>query len=254
MGDATQLLLQPTFLLYAALGLGIANLWRKHRELRCRLLWVTIPYLLLSLCCTRAVGYLVHAALERTYPPSNEVPRDAQAIVVLSGFVRGLDGMLTKAELGTDALYRCIQAMRLHQKAMRVPILVTGGPIEELQPPTSNAELMAEFLLEQGVERKSLIVEGRSRNTFENAVKSSKLLRERGVRHIVLVTDAEHMFRASGCFRKLGFEVTPSPVRHSEAIQYTLGDFLPNPREAGDFELGVLEWIKIGYYWMRGRL
>lgn len=116
------------------------------------------------------------------------------------------------------------------------------------------AQVMRDFLLGQGVEETSLIVEGRSENTYENAVESGKLLRAREIRHIVLITDAEHMLRASGCFRKQGLEVTPSPVRHWEALQNNLDDYLPNPREAGDFELAVLEWQKIAYYWIRGRL
>ncbi len=88
MGDAPRLLLQPTFLLYVTLGLAIANLWRRRKESRGRLLWVTVPYLLLSLVCTRAAGTLAHRALEWPYPPSDEAPGDAQAIVVLSGYVQ----------------------------------------------------------------------------------------------------------------------------------------------------------------------
>ena len=78
---------------------------------------------------------------------------------------------------------------------------------------------MRDFLIEQGIEDSCLIVESQSENTYENAVESGKLLRTRGVRHVVLITDADHMFRASRCFRKQGLEVTPSPVRHWESIR-----------------------------------
>jgi uncharacterized SAM-binding protein YcdF (DUF218 family) len=192
--------------------------------------------------------------LEWPYSPLDEVPGDAQAIVVLSGSVRGADGMLPKPELGTDTLYRCIQAAKLHQEAKSISVLVSGGPIEGNRSMTSIAQMMRDFLLEQGVEAASLIVEGRSKNTYENAVESAKLLRARGIRRIVLVTNAEHLFRASGCFRKQGLEVIPSPVGHWEAIQNTLNDYLPDPRDAGGFEQAVLEWEKILYYWMRGRI
>jgi uncharacterized SAM-binding protein YcdF (DUF218 family) len=254
LGNAPRLLLQPTFLLYVALGLAIANLWRKRKESRGRLLLVVIPFLLLSLTCTRATGYFAHAALEWPYSASDEVPGDAQAIVVLSGYARGPDGILPRPELGSDTLYRCVHAARLHQKAKNLPVLVTGGPIEGTRPAMSIAQFMKDFLVDQGVEKATLIVEGLSRNTYENAVESSKLLRERGIRRIVLVTDAEHMLRASACFRKQGMEVSPSPVRNSETLQNNLDDYLPNPREAGDFELATLEWEKIVYYWLRGRL
>jgi uncharacterized SAM-binding protein YcdF (DUF218 family) len=256
LGEAPRFLLHPTFLLYIALGLGIANLWRGRKESRGRLLWVTVPFLLLSVACTRASQYLMHVALEWPYRLLKAVPGDAQAIVVLSGAVRGVDGTLREPELGTDTLYRCLHAARLHEKARSLPILVSGGPIEASRsyPATSIAQLMRGFLVGQGVADASLIVEGRSRNTYENAVESSKLLRERGIRRIVLVTDAEHMFRASACFRKQGMEVTPSPVRPTERILNNLDDYLPHFREAGDLESSVFEWEKIVYYWLRGRL
>ena len=40
------------------------------------------------------------------------------------------DGSLPKPELGTDTLYRCLHAAKLHQKAKSLPVLVSGGPIK----------------------------------------------------------------------------------------------------------------------------
>jgi uncharacterized SAM-binding protein YcdF (DUF218 family) len=207
----------------------------------------------LSATCTRAAGYLAHAALEWPYPPSDEVPADAQAIVVLAGYARPADGTLPGPELGVDTLYRCVHAAKLHRKARHLPVLVSGGPIRGSRASISIAQLMRDFLMEQDVDESDLIVEGRSENTYENSVESGKLLRERGIHCVVLVTDAEHMLRAASCFRKQGIDVIPSPVRPWEPIRNNLDDYLPNPREAGDFEGAVLEWQKIAYYWLRGR-
>ncbi|WP_435011874.1 YdcF family protein (plasmid) [Tundrisphaera lichenicola] len=248
------LVLQPTFLLLMLLGLAIANLWRGRYERRRRLVWVTIPYLLLCLSCTRAAGTLAHMALEWPYPPSDAVPGDAQAIVVLSGYVRGANEMVARAELGMDSIYRCLQAVKLHRTAESLPILVSGGRIGADPDEPAAAWLMRDFLIEKGVAPSNLIVEDHSANTRQNSVRSSALLRERDIRHVVLVTDGEHMLRAAGCFRNQGFRVTASPARPWVPLEGVPGDFLPNPRESTDFELAVLEYEKIIYYWIRGWL
>src|SRR5262249_4883172 len=150
-------------------------------------------------------------SLEWPYPPSSEIPDEAEAIVVLSGYVRPPDATRTRAELGADTLYRCLHAVTLHHKRRDCPIVVCGGNPDGTSPGPPYAHAMRDFLRDQGVAELQILVEDHSRTTYENAVKAAELLRERGLRHIVLVTDAEHMFRSAGCFRKQGLEVTPAP-------------------------------------------
>jgi uncharacterized SAM-binding protein YcdF (DUF218 family) len=256
MHTAFSLFLQPTFLLYLLLGVAIANLWRNGKESRIRLLLVTVPFLLLSLACTRAAGIVAHRALEWRYQPLHQVPEDTQAIVVLAGYVRPGDSQQPEPELGTDTLYRCVHAAQLYQNAAgKYPLLVSGGPIKGDARQRTLAGAMRDFLIGQGVAATDLIVEDRSINTYENAVESAKLLKTRGVRRIVLVTDAEHMLRSAACFRKQHLEVTPAPVRRQEFVfPANLDDYVPNPREAGDFELATREWLAIAYYWACDRL
>jgi uncharacterized SAM-binding protein YcdF (DUF218 family) len=49
---------------------------------------------------------------------------------------------------------------------------------------------MREFMLDLGVPAAALLTEERSRNTRENAEMSAKLLRERGIQKVLLVTSA----------------------------------------------------------------
>ena len=55
-------------------------------------------------------------------------------------------------------------------------------------------------------------VEAQSRNTRENALHSAALLREAGVRRIVLVTHGVDMRRAGDEFRAAGLEVIAAPT------------------------------------------
>jgi uncharacterized SAM-binding protein YcdF (DUF218 family) len=55
-------------------------------------------------------------------------------------------------------------------------------------------------------------VDGESRDTHENALRSWELLQPAGVRRIALVTHAWHMPRAQREFERAGFEVVPAPT------------------------------------------
>jgi len=247
--------LRPTFVVLVILALAIANLWRKRQETRARLLWVTVPFVLLCILCTPALGHLAFGTLEWAYPPSEEVPEDAGAIVVLSGHIRPPDALRRRAELGSDTLYRCLHARALYFKTQDRPILVSGGRPGGVPPGPAYAEVMQDFLREQGVPIHHLLVEDRSRNTHENAVESAKLLKERGVRRIVLVVDAVDMLRASWCFQKQGIEVVPSPCNHvATKFHPRIEAFLPSPIGAAGLERVAYEWLGTAYYWLRGRV
>ncbi|THG69842.1 YdcF family protein, partial [Pseudomonas sp. A-1] len=122
------------------------------------------------------------------------------------------------------ALERARLAARLHWVS-GLPILASGG-LHRGEPP-SEAELLAAVLSEDF----SVALrwqEGRSRTTWENATLSAPLLRDAGVRRIVLVTQAWHMPRARWCFERQGFEVIPAPMGFlGVANGRPLGGWLP---------------------------
>jgi uncharacterized SAM-binding protein YcdF (DUF218 family) len=247
-------LAQPGVLLSLLMALALANLWRKRRETRRRLLLLTVPAALLALWCTPVLGYLLFGSLERPYPPLKERPADAEAIVVLSGYLRVLDEGGTQVELGGDTLYRCLRAAEVYRQGKPCPVLVSGGKVDPDAPGPALAVAMRDFLRGQGVAEGDLIVEDRSRTTYENAVESCRLLAERGLHKIVLVTDACHMYRAAGCFRKQGAEVVPCGCRYRAArMDWSPWAFVPNPGAAGGSQDALHEWLGSAWYRLLGR-
>jgi len=245
--------LTPMALLHLAVLLAIVRLWRKQKECRRRLRWVAVPFLLLTLLNSPPAAYLALGSLEWPYPPSDEVPRDAGAIVVLAGSVRPPDRVRTRPELGPSTLYRCLHAVALHRAAPDLPVLVSGGELDE--GGLSSAGVMRDFLTSQGVKASVIVTEDRSRNTYENAVESCRLLRDRGIRRVVLVTNAAHMRRAAACFRAQGMEVAPSACNHT-ANEYHLAwtDAVPDTRSASQVDQAWHEWLGLAVYRARGRL
>jgi uncharacterized SAM-binding protein YcdF (DUF218 family) len=247
-------LLQPYTFCFLLTALALANLWRKRREGRWRLLLVTVPFAGVFLVSMPLVAYLLLCILESRYPLQETLPQDTEAIVVLSGGFAPPDPTRPEAELYSDTWQRCAHAARLYAQKKGCRVLVTGGENPGEPGPTC-AAVMRDFLLKWGVRPADLIVEEEARSTHENAVNSCRLLRERKLRHVVLVTDAAHMERALGCFRKQGLDPVPSPCRYgTQLFRFNALVFLPNPVAAQGSNGVFYEWLGLAWYWLRGRI
>jgi len=242
-------------ILYLLTALALVNLWRKRAESRRRLLLVSVPFVGLTLVCTPAVSHLAVGTLEWWYPPSYTRPPEVEAIVVLSSEMRAPDESGLEAELGEESLYRCLHAAKLYRRGRPCPVLVSGGKVDPTTPGPTLAELMRDLLLELGVAEDDLILEDRSRNTYENALQSASLLREREIETVQLVADAVDLVRAELCFRKQGLKVVPSGCNYrATAWRWRLFGFLPSPGAAKCIERVTHEWLGIAWYRLRGRI
>jgi uncharacterized SAM-binding protein YcdF (DUF218 family) len=162
---------------------------------------------LLWLLATPVVADRLQQLSERYPPLVLAPPPQAEAIVILSASAR-----TSAPEYGTDApnpdtLERmAFGAYLAHRTGL--PVLVSGGLLYEERP---IAAAMAQFL-ERDFNTPVRWVEGKARDTHENALYSAKLLEAAGIHRIILVTSGMHMARSVEEFRALGFEVLPAPV------------------------------------------
>jgi uncharacterized SAM-binding protein YcdF (DUF218 family) len=153
-----------------------------------------------------------------------------------------------------SSMERCLAAARLYRQRP-CPVLVSGGKVEEDAPGPSFASVLGEFLEQLGVSKSDLILEEDSRTTYENAVESAVLLRERHIGGVVLVVDAVDMRRAAGCLRKQGIAVTAAPCYfRATRFRPALTTFVPSPGGAARVERVWHEWLGIAWYWCHGRL
>lgn len=88
--------------------------------------------------------------------------------------------------------------------------LVPSGGV--VGPPPAEAEIMRDLALSRGVPAERIVVEDRARNTFENALYTGLIMRRRGWRNVIVVTDAFHMRRALYVYRRLGLTVSGDAV------------------------------------------
>jgi len=180
----------------------------------------------------------------------------AQAIVVLAA------GRIERAPEyeGRDvpdyiALARLRYAAHL-QRRTGLPMLVSGGNGSSgVEPDAADrvypkADAMAAALREDfGVPVKW--IEGRSRDTAENASCSAALLRPEGIRRILLVTDAMHMPRARDAFERAGFEVVSAPTVFFSNQRQSLAAWVPSAEGMRRSWYAVYELLGIAWYRVR---
>ena len=85
---------------------------------------------------------------------------------------------------------------------------------------------MAEILQALGVPSSAILQDPTSLNTYQNAVNVRKIIQERGIRRVLLVTSAMHMPRSLLIFKKLGIDAiaTPTDFLSSQQDSSDLGD------------------------------
>jgi uncharacterized SAM-binding protein YcdF (DUF218 family) len=190
-------------LLVAALAVWLLRVQRPAAQ---RGGWVLLIASLLSLwlLATPAVSDALARATQR-YPALDlQRPVDAQAVVILGGAT----ATMRAREYGGAPAPRALLLERVDYAAYVVahtglPVLVSGDATEAA---AMQASLARDFHIE------TRWVENRSRDTFENAEFSARILKAAGIRRIVLVTDANHEWRAAHEFASTGLEVTPAPA------------------------------------------
>jgi uncharacterized SAM-binding protein YcdF (DUF218 family) len=141
-------------------------------------------------------------------PSSSEKLKDAQAIVILGGGIhRGADEYGAADTLSPATLVRLRYGAWLANR-WHLPVLVSGGSV---LGGAAEARLMADALKDEfGVTVRW--VEASSRDTVENALFSSALLKREGISRIALVSHAYHLRRASEFFAKEGMFVAAAPT------------------------------------------
>lgn len=239
---AASALLMPPFslMVLCALGLVLRRRWPGTG-----LTLGLLSLIMMTVLSTRAGAMLVVAPLERLAAPAVG-HSGAQAIVVLgAGCMANAPEYGGLATPGLISLARIRYAAKLH-RATRLPILVTGGKRNCATEP--EAALMARVLQEEfAIPVKWL--EPDAVDTAHNAEYSKPLLRQAGVRRILLVTDALHMPRAAALFAHSGWEVAAAPTLFHSSAPLSKADLLPNARALALSQYAIHEWL--GLAWIR---
>jgi uncharacterized SAM-binding protein YcdF (DUF218 family) len=184
-----------------------------HRRVGWQRAALILALLVLFAGGNRWVAMGLARSLERRYLPPASLPATG-AIVVLGGGTASPETPRPIPEVNS-AGDRVIYAAWLYQQEKAPAILASGGLLDWTPLHTTPAQDMAALLAMMGVPPEAIWLQPESRNTYEDARYSAQILKEKGVRRILLVTSAWHMPRSVRLFQAQGLEVVPAPTDFS---------------------------------------
>jgi len=159
--------------------------------------------------------------LLKTWEPQSSV--DNKKIydtgIILSGFM-SLDKENGSLSFG-EAADRLTEGLILYRTGRIKTILISGGS-GSLKDDTRESMLAKAFLVNNcGIPDSVVYIDTVSRNTYENAVESKKVMNTEGLKSAIIITSAWHMRRAEACFKKVGLNVEIHPTDGMYGIQGT---------------------------------
>lgn len=200
---------------------------------------------------TEAMGRFLSVTLISQVEPKLEVDlQSIDAIVVLTGGMNyaGEVGWLPKKE----SYRRGAVAFELQNRVgSRVPILISGGKTAGLKQP-SEAEVLRRQFDRHQAQITPVWLEESSTNTYENALQSVAMLKNKEMNNVFLVTSEIHMARALAAFRGRGMDPVPFPVFELERRELDWGDYLPSWYGAETTAKALYEMFGIAQYVMAG--
>ena len=235
--------LWPLNLTFIALGCAIYFLYKDNKKAAFRA--SVTAFLILFVPSLPVVSRLLLCHLESGFPsvPVVQYPNSG-AIVVLSGSTAQKRAPIFEAEERAES--RLLPAARLYHAGKSRLIIATGGAPYEVEPGKERAqsEDMREILIDMGVPPSAIVIETKSRTTYENAVETKKILIDRGIQSILLVTSAYHMRRAMDLFNRLGVAVVAVPTsRMITGEEFTLANFYPTVAALSKFTVAIKEIV-----------
>ena len=148
--------------------------------------------------------------------------------------------------LGGDSGARVKRAGALYKQGLAQKILLTG--MEEGNATTRSHYLnwRAQFLIEQGVPPSAIIFDEVSRNSWDEANNTLRLMQAQKMNRVLVVSDPPHLRRLNWSWGKVfagsdkSYQLVPSDMEGWDAVHWW--------RNEASEQFVVTEYVKLSYY------
>jgi uncharacterized SAM-binding protein YcdF (DUF218 family) len=251
LSKTVTLLMLPSNLLFLLCVVGAVLMATRFKRAGKRLAIASL--VLLAVAGFSPIGGVLAHTLESRFPPWDATRGPPDGIVVLGGTISPkLSRDYGEPVVGSDA-GRVIAIAKLARAFPDARIVFSGGDASLFADEPSEADYLYPLLDSFGIARTRVDLESRARNTVENAVFTKDLVKPNPGERWLLVTSAQHMPRAIGCFRRIGFAVEAYPVNWHTRLR---GSLLPGTIFGSglkQLDSVTREWIGLIAYRLMGR-
>lgn len=169
-------------------------------------LWITL------------IGFITISvtAFKVIYFGESSKPKKSDCIIVLGCQVYG-------STPSPFLIWRTEHALKLYNQGYGKYIIVSGG--QGIGEDISEAEAMKQYLVSKGVDASKVLVEDKSGSTMANLINSQVIMKEKGFKTTVIVSNKYHLKRAFLIANQQGIEASYSgvfvePYKRHEFIGY----------------------------------
>jgi uncharacterized SAM-binding protein YcdF (DUF218 family) len=155
---------------------------------------------------------------------------------------------------------RIFHALRLYKAGVVDKIFISGGAAYISKSYETESVFLKEYLLQIGVPDSVIIIESKSRNTYENAIYTKQELEALHLfsrdESYLLFTSGYHMRRAVACYQKQGFRVNAYSVDGSAGDHnFQLDELLiPSISSFQNWDILIHEWVGYFTYFITGKI
>jgi uncharacterized SAM-binding protein YcdF (DUF218 family) len=248
------LLVQPSSLMLGAVIAGAALSGTAWRRLSRRLLWG--GFAALFVCGLSPLGDVLVQPLETRFARADpqSLGTGIAGIIVLGGAEDGRADDARELAGLNEAAERYTEAVALARRLPMARLVFTGGSAALVRTEAPEADTALRLFEALGVARERITLEAQSRDTYENALFTARLLAPNAGERWLLVTSASHMPRAVGCFRKAGFAVEAWPVDYRAPRRLDLTRWNTSiPDGLRRIDSATREYIGLVMYYLTGR-
>lgn len=167
---------------------------------------------------------------------TNEAPQKSDVIIILGG---GVDRDIHDTGPAVDQ--RLDKGIELWHNGYADNIILAGGLVKKTN--YTEADELMEYALTKGVPASNIFKESQSLNTYQNALFSQEIMKQKGWQTALVTTSDYHTKRACEIFRKLKMNV--------KCVAASVPQDRPSYKL--DYFRAILrEYAATVYYWLKG--
>jgi uncharacterized SAM-binding protein YcdF (DUF218 family) len=204
--------LQPSSLILAVIVAGVLMTLTRWKRTGVRLALGGCAALIVG--GLSPLGDLLISPLENRFPRAElgRGPEGIAGIIMLGG--AGDSRVAGRPDVAplNEAAERVTEGLVLARRFPKARVVFSGGSGSLLTHEPPEAQAAGRLLAVLGIEPGRLMLEDKSRDTYENALFTRRLVDPKPGERWLLITSGWHMPRAIGCFRQAGFPVEAWPV------------------------------------------
>jgi len=223
-----QQFLLPSVFILAFILVGFTFLLKKKKNGKFLIVIGVVLYYIFSIT---PVSDLIISPLENKYVQleQNEFQQTNKIVLLLGG-------------PESDVL-RASEALRIYNLKPEKPIIYIAG--RNFLSKQNQALKLKNYLIERGIDEQNVLLEDKSKTTFESAQNIKKILKQEP---FFLITSAYHLYRSMWIFEKNDTNPIPAPTDFKIQNEYNFFDFFPKANNLKNVDSSFHEYFGIVYY------